>query len=129
MKPEKAYTKLQKLLAETEAAAPAPGTDRDSPAFAAFMRANRAVETFIARHGPTLEALREPRQDVTPERFRERLAEMDTELDWLEAHAAEAGNTGPVQEAYSAAWIDRMAFAANYDPEIGPDPEPDLEIG
>ena len=129
MKPGKAYARLQKLLAEAEAAAPAPGTGRDSPAFAAFMRASRAAETFTARHGPALEALREPRQDVTPERSRERLAEMDTELDWLEAHAAQAGNTGPAQDAYSAAWTDRMAFAANYDPENGPGPEPGLETG
>ena len=62
---------------------------------------------------------------MTADRYQERLAQLDAELDWLEARAAEAGHAGAAQDAYSAAWIDRQAFAVNYDPGAGPEAEPD----
>ena len=62
---------------------------------------------------------------ATVDRYQERLAQLDAELDWLEAPAAEAGYTGVAQDVYSATWIDRQAFAANYDPGAESEAEPE----
>ena len=124
MKPERAYRQLQKLMATRDAAIPPAGASRDSPEFAAFLHAEREVGIFLHRHDRELAVLREPAEGMTADRYQQRLAQLDTELDWLEARAAEAGHTSAAQEAYSAAWIDRQAFAANYDPEAEPEAEP-----
>jgi hypothetical protein len=125
MKPERAYQRLQKLMAKRDAVIPPAGASRDSPEFAAFMRAERRVGDFLDRHDRELATLREPVEGMTVDRYRERLAQLDAELDWLEAPAAEAGYTGVAQDAYSATWIDRQAFAANYDPRAEPEAEPE----
>jgi hypothetical protein len=123
MKPERAYQRLQKLMAKRDAVIPPAGASRDSPEFAAFMRAERRVGDFLDWHDRELATLREPVEGMTVDRYRERLAQLDAELDWLEAPAAEAGYTGVAQDAYSATWIDRQAFAANYDPRAEPEAE------
>jgi hypothetical protein len=125
MESERAYRQLQELMAERDAAIPPAGASSGSPEFAAFMRAERKVGDFLARHDRELAELREPAAGMTADQYWERLARLDTELDWLEAHSAEPGHTGPAQEAYSAAWIDRQAFAANYNPEAEPEAELD----
>lgn len=125
MKPERAYQQLQKLMAKRDATIPPPGASRDSPEFATFMRAERRVGDFLDRHDRELDMLREPAEGMTVDRYRERLAQLDAELDWLEAPAAEAGYTGVAQEVYSATWIDRQAFAANYDPGAESEAEPE----
>ena len=100
-------------MAERDAAIPPTGANRDSPEFVAFMRAEREVGDFLARHDHELAVLREPIAGITTDRYWERLARLDTELGWLEARTAEAGHTGPVHEAYSAAWVDRQADPRN----------------
>jgi hypothetical protein len=125
MKPERAYRRLQTLMARRDAAIPSAGASRDSPEFAAFMRAEGEVGAFLYRHDRELAMLREPAEGMTADRYQERLAQLDAELDRLEVRAAEAGHTGAAQEAYSAAWIDRQAFAANYDPGAGAEVEPE----
>jgi hypothetical protein len=125
MKPERAYQRLQKLMAKRDATIPPAGASRDSPEFATFMRAERRVGDFLYRHDRELAMLREPAEGMTVDRYQKRLAQLDAELDWLEAPAAEAGYTGIAQDAYSATWIDRQAFAANYDPGAEPEAEPE----
>src|SRR5689334_206279 len=114
MKPERAYERLQKLMAKRDAVIPLVGASRDSPGFAAFMRAERRVSDFLDRHDRELATLREPAEGMTVDQYQGRLAQLDAELDWLDAPAAEAGYTGVAREVYSATWIDRRAFAANY---------------
>jgi hypothetical protein len=85
MKPERAYQRLQKLMAKRDATIPPVGASRDSPEFAAFMRAERQVGEFLYRHDRELAMLREPAEGMTVDRYQERLAQLDAELDWLEA--------------------------------------------
>jgi hypothetical protein len=75
--------------------------------------------------------LRLPRDGMTAGKYQATLDRLNAELAWLEPHAASGG---PAAQAYKATWRDRMAFAANYQPDAGtgapgpqPDPEPDLE--
>lgn len=128
MNPERAYARLQRLMAARDAAAPWAVADRDSPGFRAFAAAEGKVERFLARHDAALARLREPAVPLSREEFAARLAAMDAELDWLAARAGAAGNTGPAQEAYSATWTDRMSFAANRDPDAGADAEPEAGL-
>jgi hypothetical protein len=84
------------------------------------MATENKVGAFMDAHDHELVALRLPREGMTVERYEAKLAELDAELD------------APSQEAYSAAWKDRMAFVANYGPDtwigsITPEPEPDPE--
>jgi hypothetical protein len=116
--PEDALAELQRLMAERDAAAPEPGGDW--PGYLEFMAAETRVGEFAAAHDAELAALREPTGELTSEQFAERLAGMDAELEWLDAHA---GDGGPAGEAAAAAWTDRQAFAANYDPDAGPEAE------
>ena len=71
---------------------------------------------------------------MTAEKYEATLDRLDRELAWLEPHAAHGG---PAAAAYDAAWKDRMAFVANYQPDAGtgapgpepePDPQPELEM-
>jgi hypothetical protein len=123
--PNKAYAHFEQLMAARDAVIPPPGASRDSPEFATFMAAEIRVGAFIADHDHELAALRLPREGMTAERYQAKLAEMDAELDWL-TERAEPGTAA--QQAYAAAWRDRMAFAANYAPEPEPDPGPELDI-
>ena len=64
---------------------------------------------------------------MTAEKYQATLGRLDRGLAWLEPHAAHGG---PAAGAYDGAWKDRMAFAANYQPDAGagvPGPEPDPE--
>jgi hypothetical protein len=119
--PDKAYARLEQLMAERDAVIPPPGASRDSPEFAAFMAAENRVGPFIAAHEHELAALRLPRDGMTAGRYQAKLAEMDAELDWL-AERAVPGTAA--QEAYIAAWKDRTAFAANYAPSRSQTPDP-----
>ena len=123
--PDKAYARLEQLMAERDAVIPPPGAGRDSPEFAAFLAAENRVGAFIAAPEHELVALRLPREGMTAERYEAKLAGMDAELDWL-AERAEPGTAA--QEAYVAAWRDRTAFVANYAPEPEPDSGPELGI-
>ena len=123
--PDKAYARLEQLMAERDAVIPPPGAGRDSPEFAAFLAAENRVGAFIAAPEHELVALRLPREGMTAERYEAKLAGMDVELDWL-AERAEPGTAA--QEAYVAAWRDRTAFVANYAPEPEPDSGPELGI-
>lgn len=120
---ERAYAGLQRLMAERDAAA--AGANQGWEGYLEFMAAEQRVAEFAGAHDAELAELREPAEGLTAEQFGERLAGMDAELDWLGEQAGAAGNEGPAQEAYSAAWADRMGFAANYDPE----PDPEAEAG
>jgi hypothetical protein len=112
---------------------PPEGTARDSAEFKAFLAAEQQVGDYIAEHQAELEPLRLPRDGMTAGKYQAILGRLDAELAWLEPHAARGG---PAVAAYDAAWKDRMAFVANYQPDAGtrapalqpdPDPEPDLE--
>lgn len=65
MKPERVYRQLQKLMARRDAAIPPAGASRDSPEFAAFLRAEREVGVFLDRRDRALAVLREPAEGVT----------------------------------------------------------------
>src|SRR6266702_7341530 len=114
MDPNEADARLEQLMAERDAVIPPPGVSRDSPEFTAFMAAENKVGAFMDAHDHELAALRLPHEGMTVERYEAKLAELDAELDWL---AERAMPDAPSQEAYSAAWKDRMAFVANYGPD------------
>ena len=50
MNPDKAYARLEQLMAERDAVIPPPGASRDSPEFAAFLAAENRVGAFIGAH-------------------------------------------------------------------------------
>jgi hypothetical protein len=125
MEPHEAAGQLEQLMAHRDALIPLPGVARDSAEFRAFLAAEKQVGHFITEHDAELEPLRLPRDGMTAEKYQATLDRLDRELAWLEPHAAHGG---PAAAAYDAAWKDRMAFAANYQPDAGtgaPGPEPD----
>ena len=127
MEPHEAAGQLEQLIAQRDALIPAAGAARDSAEFRAFLAAEQKVGGFITEHDAELEPLRLPREGMTAETYQARLGGLDRELAWLEPHAADGG---PAAAAYDAAWKDRMAFVANYQPDTGtgaPGPEPDPE--
>jgi hypothetical protein len=106
---------------------PPAGAARDSAESRAFLAAEHKVGDFITEHEADLEPLRLPRDGMTAEKYQATLGRLDRGLAWLEPHAAHGG---PAAGAYDGAWKDRMAFAANYQPDAGagvPGPEPDPE--
>jgi hypothetical protein len=130
MEPWEAYGQLEQLMARRDALIPPAGAARDSAGFRAFLAAEQQVGDFMTEHQAELEPLRLPRDGMTAGRYQATLGRLDAELAWLEPHAARGG---PAAAAYDAAWKDRMAFAANYQPGAGtgapgPHAEPDLEV-
>jgi hypothetical protein len=134
MQPHEAAGQLEQLMAQRDALIPSANAARDSAEFRAFLAAEHKVGDFIAEHQAELEPLRLPREGMTAERYQATLGRLDRELAWLEPHAVRGG---PAAQAYDAAWKDRMAFVANYQPdagtgapgpEPGPEPRPELEM-
>jgi hypothetical protein len=129
MEPHEAAGQLEQLMAQRDALIPFATAARDSAGFRAFLAAEQKVGDFILEHEAELEPLRLPRESMTAEKYQATLGRLDEELAWLEPHAAHGG---PAAAAYDAAWKDRMAFAANYQPDAGtwaPGPEPEPEPG
>jgi len=133
MEPWEAYGQLEQLMAHRHALIPPAGAARDSAEFRAFLAAEHKVGDFITEHQAELEPLRLPRDGMTAGKYQATLGRLDRELAWLEPHAARGG---PAAQAYDAAWKDRMAFVANYQPdastgapgpETDPEPQPELE--
>jgi hypothetical protein len=133
MEPHEAVEQVEQLLAQRDALIPPAGAARDSAEFRAFMAAEQKVEAFLTEHDTDLEPLRLPRDGMTAEKYQVTLNRLDRELAWLEPRAARGD---PAAAAYEAAWKDRMAFAANYQPDAGtgvpgpepePEPQPELE--
>ena len=129
MEPHEAAGQLEQLMAHRDALIPPAGAVRDSAEFRAFLAAEHAVGDLIREHQAELEPLRLPRDGMTAEKYQ---VTLDSELAWLEPHAAHGD---PAAAAYDAAWKDRMAFSANYQPDAGagasgpePDPEPQPEL-
>jgi hypothetical protein len=127
MEPHEAAEQLEQLMAQRDALIPPASAARDSAEFSAFLAAEQKVGDFITEHEAELEALRLPRDGMTAEKYEATLGRLDRELAWLEPHAARGG---PAAGAYAAAWKDRMAFVANYQPDawtgaLGPEPEPE----
>ena len=130
MEPHEAAEQLEQLIAQRDALIPPASAARDSAEFRAFLAAEQNVGDFITEHDAELESLRLPREGMTAEKYQARLDSLDRELAWLEPRAADGG---PAADAYYAAWKDRMAFVANYQPDagtgaLGPDPGPELEM-
>ncbi len=134
MEPHEALEWLEQLMAQRDALIPFATAARDSAEFRAFLAADQKVGDFISEHEAELEPLRLPRDGMTAEKYEATLDRLDRELAWLEPHAAHGG---PAAAAYDAAWKDRMAFVANYQPDAGtgapgpepePDPQPELEM-
>jgi hypothetical protein len=133
MEPHEAAGQLEQLMAYRDALIPPAGAARDSAEFRAFLAAEQQVGDFITEHQAGLEPLRLPPDGMSAGRYRAILGRLDAELAWLEPYAARGG---PAAGAYEAAWKDRMAFAANYQPDTGtgalglepePEPEPGIE--
>jgi hypothetical protein len=129
MEPHEAAEQVEQLVAQRDALIPPAGAARDSAEFRAFLAAVQRVGDFMTEHDAELELVRLPRDGMTAEKYQVTLDRLDRELAWLEPHAAHGG---PAAAAYDAAWRDRVAFAANYQPDAGtgapgPEPQPELE--
>ncbi len=134
MEPCEAAEQLEQLMAHRDALVPPVSAARESAEFRAFLAAEQKVGDFILKHDAELEPLRLPSDGMTAGKYEATLDRLDAELAWLEPHAAHGG---PAAGAYDAAWTDRMAFVANYQPDAGtgalgpepePEPQPELEM-